>query len=58
MKTVTFKVGMLIKNKRTGDKRRIRKISKEGMIKWSQVSGDAKGECLRQTLLHWCNGAQ
>ena len=52
---MTYKVGQIVKNKRTRVERRITKVSK-GVINWIAKKGNKKGVCLSITLTKWING--
>lgn len=50
-----FKVGQIVKNKRTKLVRRIAKVSK-GMINWISKDSKRKGVCTAETMSKWVNG--
>jgi hypothetical protein len=50
-----FKVGQIVKNKRTGLVRRITKVSKDTVF-WISKDGKRKGSCGKYTLRSWVAG--
>ena len=54
-KQVVYKVGQIIKNKRTKLVRRVAKVSK-GVVSWISKDGKKKGSCESSEITRWIAG--
>lgn len=54
-KTIVYKVGQLVKNKRTRVVKRITKVAK-GRVFWITKDGKRKGNCDKTKMTYWISG--